>query len=69
MLLKLWAKKEAFTRSEEGATAIEYGLIAAGIAVAISAVVFTFGNELRDMFQDTADAISSRADDGSGGGG
>lgn len=66
MLLKLWAKKEAFVRSEEGATAIEYGLIAAGIAVAISAVVFTFGDELREMFSDTATAIAER-DDGTGG--
>lgn len=56
-MLKLWAKKEAFLRSEEGATAIEYGLIAAGIAVAISAVVFTFGDNLEELFQNMADAI------------
>lgn len=57
MLLKLWAKKEAFIHSEKGATAIEYGLIAAGIAVAISAVVFTFGEELAGMFGDMSDKI------------
>lgn len=51
MLLKLIAKKEAFVRSEEGATAIEYGLIAAGIAVAIAAIVFTFGDSLKAMFE------------------
>ena len=50
MLLKLFAKKEAFMRSEEGATAIEYGLIAAGIAVAIAAIVFSVGDELVAMF-------------------
>ena len=50
MLLKLFAKKEAFIRSEEGATAIEYGLIAAGIAVAIAAIVFSVGDELVAMF-------------------
>ncbi len=50
MLLQLWAKKEAFIRSEEGATAIEYGLIAAGIAVAISVVVFTVGTDLLGLF-------------------
>ena len=50
MLLQLWAKKEAFVRSEEGATAIEYGLIAAGIAVAISVVVFTVGTDLLALF-------------------
>lgn len=50
MLLKLWAKKEAFIRSVDGATAIEYGLIAAGIAVAISGVVFLLGGDLDTMF-------------------
>ncbi len=35
---------------ESGATAIEYGLIAAGIAVAIVAVVFTVGDDLVDLF-------------------
>lgn len=58
MLLKLWAKKEAFIRSEKGATAIEYGLIAAGIAVAISVVVFTFGEELAGMFSDMSGKIA-----------
>lgn len=58
MLLKLWAKKEAFIRSEEGATAIEYGLIAAGIAVAISAVVFAFGTDLANMFKSAGEQVS-----------
>ncbi len=35
---------------ESGATAIEYGLIAAGIAVAIIAIVFTLGNDLAKFF-------------------
>ncbi len=48
-----------FARSEEGATAIEYGLIAAGIAVAISAVVFTFGTELAGMFSDMSTTIGN----------
>ena len=39
---------------ESGATAIEYGLIAAGIAVAIVAVVFTVGDELVDLFKGIA---------------
>lgn len=68
MLLKLWAKKEAFIHSEKGATAIEYGLIAAGIAVAISAVVFTFGTELAGMFGDMADTIKNAGPAAEGGG-
>ncbi|MBI3440779.1 MAG: Flp family type IVb pilin [Proteobacteria bacterium] len=50
MFLQLWAKKEAFVRCEKGATAIEYGLIAAGIAVAISSIVFLSGDKLIAMF-------------------
>ena len=46
-----------FVCSEEGATAIEYGLIAAGIAVAISAVVFTFGGQLATLFGNMATTI------------
>ncbi len=37
-------------RNEEGVTAIEYGLIAAGIGVAIAIVVGTVGNELVALF-------------------
>lgn len=33
-----------------GATAIEYGLIAGGIAVAIAAVVFTIGGDANTIF-------------------
>ncbi len=33
-----------------GATAIEYGLIAAGIAVAIVGIVFAIGNDLVQFF-------------------
>lgn len=39
-----------FARDEEGVTAIEYGLIAALIAVVIIAAVSLVGNNLRDVF-------------------
>jgi pilus assembly protein Flp/PilA len=60
-MLKLWAKKEAFVLSEKGATAIEYGLIAAGIAVAISIVVFTVGGQLSAMFTSIGNKIATPA--------
>ena len=41
-----------FISDESGATAIEYGLIAAGIAVAIIAAVFALGDELKGFFED-----------------
>ena len=39
-----------FLKDNSGATAIEYGLIAAGISVAIIAVVNTLGSQLNDKF-------------------
>jgi pilus assembly protein Flp/PilA len=39
-----------FARDESGATAIEYGLIAAGISVAIIAVVQGLGSSLNTTF-------------------
>jgi pilus assembly protein Flp/PilA len=41
----------AFLQNEDGATAIEYGLIAAGIAVAIITVVNGLGTSLNASFQ------------------
>jgi pilus assembly protein Flp/PilA len=39
-----------FLKDESGATAIEYGLIAAGISVAIITVVGTLGTKLNTTF-------------------
>ncbi len=57
MLNKLIAYKEAYLKSEDGATAIEYGLIAAGIAVAIAAVVATVGTDLTATFTSVSAAL------------
>ena len=42
---------------EAGATAIEYGLIAAGIALAISGAVFIFGGELNTLFEGMGESL------------
>jgi pilus assembly protein Flp/PilA len=39
-----------FVKDESGATAVEYGLVAAGISVAIIAVIQGLGNNLRTAF-------------------
>ena len=39
-----------FLKDSSGATAIEYGLIAAGISIAIIAVVQTLGTQLNGTF-------------------
>ena len=46
-------------RNEEGATAIEYGLIAALIAVAIMTTVGGLGTELNKTFSKTSSGLSS----------
>ncbi len=59
-MLKLLAKIQAYAMNERGATAIEYGLIAAGIAGGISVVVFAFGDDLADLFSDMSTSVSER---------
>ena len=44
------SKFVAFLKNDSGATAIEYGLIAAGISVAIIAVVNGLGTQLNTTF-------------------
>ena len=48
-----------FVSDESGATAIEYGLIAAGISVAIIAVVQGLGSKLTDTFQTISDKLGT----------
>jgi pilus assembly protein Flp/PilA len=43
-------KMRAFIADETGATAIEYGLIAAGISLAIIAIVNGLGTNLKGKF-------------------
>jgi pilus assembly protein Flp/PilA len=47
-----------FVKDESGATAIEYGLIAAGISVAIIAVVQGLGTKLSATFGKVSTALN-----------
>jgi len=47
-----------FVKDESGATAIEYGLIAAGIAVVIVFAVNTLGQTLLGVFENINTGIS-----------
>jgi len=51
-MLKLLAMKDAYLRNEDGATAIEYGLMAAAIALGIIALVFSIGDTVEGVFTD-----------------
>jgi pilus assembly protein Flp/PilA len=48
-----------FRQDDKGATAIEYGLIAALIAVAIIVGATLLGNTLNTLFADIADTVGS----------
>ncbi len=47
-------------RDERGASAVEYGLLIAGIAALIVVIVFAFGDNIKDIFNDTCDAVNGR---------
>lgn len=51
-------------RREDGVTAIEYGLIAALIAVAIITAVKTVGGDLNNVFNDVGSALTNATANG-----
>jgi pilus assembly protein Flp/PilA len=48
-----------FVKDESGATAIEYGLIAAGISVAIIVTVMALGTQLNSTFDTVSSDLAS----------
>lgn len=58
--LRLIAKVQVWTnelsRSERGATAIEYALVAGGIALAVATTVYAIGPSLVVLFETIANA-------------
>lgn len=53
-------------KREEGASAVEYGLLVAAIAAVIVVVVFGLGALVRDGFSSTSDAIKNSGPQASG---
>ena len=52
---------QRFIKDESGATAIEYGLIAAGIGVAIITAVNAVGTDLSELFGRIGDELDGAA--------
>jgi len=50
---------QRFARDESGATAIEYGLVAAGISIAIIAVLNTLSGQLKNAFFNMSDVLKA----------
>ena len=49
---------------ERGASAVEYGLLIAGIAALIVVVVFAFGDNISDIFNSTCDSVNGAGEAG-----
>lgn len=46
-------------RNQDGASAVEYGLLVAGIAALVVVIVFAFGGVIKSAFQGTCDKIKT----------
>ncbi len=55
----MFAKMIAFVRNEDGATAIEYGLIAALVSVAAIGALTAMGDNLQTLFNTVSSALSA----------
>jgi len=58
-MIKLYILFKTYLSSKQGATAIEYGLIASGISLAIAASVYFFGDAIATLLYDDLPAALS----------
>jgi len=56
---KLVLATRRFLRDEEGATAVEYGIMVSLIAVVIIAAVAVIGDKIEDAFQKVANCVTN----------
>jgi len=59
--LRIMLNARAAKMDERGASAVEYGLLIAGIAALIVVVVFAFGGSLTGIFTDTCSKVTQSA--------
>ena len=57
-----YIRKVTTRREDEGASAVEYGLLVAAIAAIIVLLVFSVGTFVKQSFQDTCDSFRSQSD-------
>jgi pilus assembly protein Flp/PilA len=57
--LRIMINAQRAKMDERGASAVEYGLLIAGIAALIVLVVFAFGDNISDIFTDTCGKVAS----------
>lgn len=56
-----YIRKVTQAKNDEGASAVEYGLLVAAIAALIVIIVFALGGLVKDVFKDTCSKIDSGA--------
>jgi pilus assembly protein Flp/PilA len=56
-MLKLFTRYQLWSASDEGATAVEYGILVALIAAAIIVIVGVLGIQIQTAFKDVSDKI------------
>jgi pilus assembly protein Flp/PilA len=63
--LRIMLSAQKAKMDERGASAVEYGLLIAGIAALIIVVVFAFGGVLNGVFSDTCGSVANQGAAGS----
>ena len=55
-----YIRKVVDVKKEDGASAVEYGLLVAAIAALIVIIVFALGGLVRDVFKSTCSSIKTK---------
>lgn len=55
--------RRVISSGDHGASAVEYGLLVAGIAALIVGIVFVFGSFVTEIFEETCEQIGTQAED------
>ncbi len=53
--------RKVTSKKEDGASAVEYGLLVAAIAALVVIIVFALGGVVKEVFQDTCSSVKSGA--------
>jgi pilus assembly protein Flp/PilA len=62
--LRIMLNAQKAKMDERGASAVEYGLLIAGIAALIIVVIFAFGGVLSGVFNDTCGSVANQGNAG-----
>ena len=54
-------RKSARVNGDEGASAVEYGLLVAAIAAVIVIIIFALGGVIKNVFEKTCSSVQTKA--------